>query len=334
MYALAQDWSQKMPSVLKEDYFHDEQAAFAMLESIMWPEGPICPHCKATDRLNRLAPQKTKPSKKHPQGKPVYGLWKCYHCRKQFTVRKGTVFEESHLALHQWFQATFLMCSSKKGISANQLHRTLGCTLKTAWFVAMRLREAMTPSPSSPLGGEGKILEADETYMGKRKGRTSGKSVFVSGFGWVSPPPRENFRKVVTLVERGGSARSFHVEKANKRTVRKILLENADRASELMTDESGIYPAVGAHFAAHHTVNHSADEYVRDYAHTNTIEGFFSIFKRGMTGVYQHCSERHLHRYLAEFDFRYSNRIALGVNDGSRTARMLQGAKGKRLTYR
>lgn len=325
-----------MASVFKDKRFHDEAAAFAALEAIMWPGGlpPCCPHCGVTDRTGRLAVQTSKPSKRNPQGKPVYGLWKCYACRQQFTVRKGTIFEESRLELHLWFQAAFLMCSSKKGVSANQLHRTLGCTLKTAWFVAHRLREAMAPAKFTPMGGEGKIVEADETYLGKRDGKPSGKSTFVSGFGWVSPPPVVTQRKIVSLIERNGSARSFHVDRVDSKTVTDILLGNVHRATELMTDEAPVYVRPGGQFKSHLSVNHSQEEYVRDRAHTNTAEGFFSIFKRGMKGVYQHCSEKHLHRYLSEFDFRYSNRIALGVDDVSRTNRMLKGASGKRLTYR
>jgi transposase-like protein len=320
--------------ILKQKHFHDEQAAFAVLEEIMWPDGPSCPHCGATDRINRLAVQRSKPSKKNPDGRPVYGLWKCYHCRGKFTVRKNTVFEDSHLELHLWFQAAFLMCSSKKGVSANQLHRTLGCTLKSAWFMAHRLREAMAPSgKQEPMGGLGKIIEADETYMGKRKGKPSGPSTFVSGFGWVSPPRIKTERKIVALVERGGAARSFPVDSVDGKTIRKLFRENTDKNSALCTDEAAVYTRPGYMFSDHYTVNHSAEEWVRDWAHTNTVEGYFSIFKRGMKGIYQHCKEKHLHRYLAEFDFRYSNRIALGVDDTARTVRALQGAKGKRLTY-
>jgi transposase-like protein len=325
-----------MASAFKDPRFHDEEAAFAALERIMWPEGkpPHCPHCGVAERVNKLAPQRSKASKKNPEGKPVYGLWKCYACRGQFTVRKGTVFEESRLELHLWFQAAYLMCSSKKGVSTNQLHRTLGVTLKTAWFVGMRLREAMAPGGrQDPMGGLGKIIEADETYMGKRKGRPSGPSTFVSGFGWTAPPRIQSERKIVSLVERGGSVRSFHVDRVDGATVKEIILQNADRQSELMTDEAPVYIRTGWQFAAHYSVNHSQEEWVRDYAHTNTIEGYFSIFKRGMKGIYQHCKEKHLHRYLAEFDFRYSNRIRLGVDDEARTALALQGAKGKRLTY-
>ena len=216
-----------MASVLKETYFHDEQAAFAALETIMWPEGkpPHCPHCRATDRMAKLAPQRTKPSKKHPNGKPVYGLWKCYVCRKQFTVRKGTIFEESHLDLHLWFQAAYLMCSSKKGVSANQLHRTLGCTLKTAWFLAHRLREAMAPLAAVLMGGDGAIVEADATYWGpKEKNKPVGKRnpKNIGGAG----------KQIIhTLIERGGHARSHHVRNVSGATLRPLLLENVDRKS-------------------------------------------------------------------------------------------------------
>jgi hypothetical protein len=248
-------------------------------------------------------------------------------------VTVGTVFESSHIPLHKWLQAAFLLNSSKKGISAKQIERILQITYKSAWFMMHRLREAMYDPSPAPMGGEGKVIEADETYMGKRKGRPSGKSTFVNAFGWMSPPPVDTQRKIVTLVERGGSARSFQVDRANLKTVRKIVLENADTRSELMTDEAPMYERIGWKFADHYTVKHSVGEYVRDRAHTNTIEGYFSIFKRGMKGVYQHCREKHLHRYLAEFDFRYSNREALGVNDEARTDNALRSARGKRLTY-
>jgi len=313
-------------SILDRDYFKDEEKAFAKLESVLWPGGPVCPHCGVVNDAHKIAA--------NPKKKVRYGLYRCNACKCQFTVTVGTVFESSHIPLHKWLQAAYLLCSSKKGISAKQIERTLEITYKSAWFMMHRLREAMAPAKPGPLGGEGMVIEADETYMGKRKGIPSGPSKFVSGFGWVSPPPRENYRKIVALVERGGKARSFHVDRVNKRTIRKILFENASRASELMTDEHTVYPATGAHFVAHFTVNHSQEEYVRDRAHTNTVEGFFSIFKRGMKGIYQHCSEKHLHRYLAEFDFRYSEREALGVDDVARTERALAGAQGKRLTYR
>jgi transposase-like protein len=280
----------------------------------MWPNGkpPHCQICGVEGHCNKLAVQTSKPSKRNPEGKPVYGLWKCYGCRGKFTVRKGTIFEESRLELHLWMQAAFLMASSKKGVSANQLHRTLGVTLKTAWFLAHRLREAMAPATVTPMGGEGAIVEADATYLGpKEKNKHVGKRnpKNIGGRGKMI---------VHTLVERGGRARSHHVRSVSGETLGPILLANVDQNSALMTDTHGGYLHVGKKFASHETVDHGADEYVRysrdnEPVHSNTAEGFFGIFKRGMTGVYQHGNERHLHRYLAELDFRYSNRVALGV---------------------
>lgn len=315
-----------MASVLNEAYFTDEAAAFTALEGILWPNGPTCPHCGAADRINRLAVQRTKASKKHPKGKPVYGLWKCYHCRGQFTVRKGTVFEASHLELHQWFQAAFLLCSSKKGCSSNQIARTLGCTVKTAWFATHRIREAMRSGDLAvPFGSGGGAVESDETYIGRLKGK----------------PKRKAFHhkmKVLTLIDRDTKqARSQVITDVKHRTLAPILRKNIAREARLMTDEAGGYRVVGQHFAEHGVVSHGKEEYVHpDDAtiHTNTAEGFFSVFKRGMKGTYQHCSERHLHRYLAEFDFRYNNRIALGVGDMGRTENALRSIVGKRLTYR
>ena len=315
-----------MASVLKQPYFHDEQAAFTALEAIMWPAGKPenCPHCGVLDRMGRLADQRTKPSKKNPEGRPVLGLWKCYACRKQFTVRKGTIFEDSHLELHLWFQAAYLMCSSKKGVSANQLHRTLGCTLKTAWFVAHRLREAMAEGALNPFGQGGTAVEADEVYISRwrRKGE----------------PPRaghEHTMKVLTLVDREtGRARSTVMDNINAGTVAMVVMENVSREAKLMTDQAGFYNLAGQFLAGHEAVNHSAEEYRRGDAYTNTVEGYFSIFKRGLKGVYQHCAHRHLHRYLAEFDFRYNHRVALGTDDMARTVMAMQGARGKRLTYR
>jgi transposase-like protein len=314
-----------MASVLKQPYFHDEKAAFSALEAIMWPEGkpPHCHHCGVTDRMNRLADQRTKASKKNPEGRPVLGLWKCYACRKQFTVRKGTIFEESHLELHLWFQAAYLMCSSKKGVSANQLHRTLGCTLKTAWFVAHRLREAMAEGALNPFGSGGTAVEADEVYIGRwrRKGEAERGG--------------DHKMKVLTLVDREtGRARSKVMTNINAGTVAMVVLENVSREARLMTDQAQFYNLVGKFLGGHETVNHSIEEYVRGEVTTNTVEGYFSIFKRGMKGVYQHCQEKHLHRYLAEFDFRYSHRVAKGVDDGARMANAIAGAKGKRLLYR
>ena len=313
-----------MTSVLKEKYFHDEQAAFTALEGIMWPSGKpeYCPHCGVVGKSNRLAVQTSKPSKRNPEGKPVYGLWKCYACRKQFTVRKGTVFEESRIELHLWFQAAFLTCSSKKGVSANQLHRTLGCTLKTAWFVAHRLREAMAEGNLNPFGLGGTPVEADETYIGRwrRKGEDE--------------RGMQHKMKVLTLIDREtGRARSTVMGGITSVSVGRIVAKNVSREARLMTDQSPVYGDIGREMASHETVNHSKEEYVRGDAYTNSAEGYFSIFKRGMKGVYQHCSEKHLHRYLAEFDFRYTNRVALGTDDVGRTMRAIKGANGKRLTY-
>lgn len=313
-----------MASVLTEKYFYDEAAAFERLEAIMWPEGPTCPHCGAVDRINRLQGVKDR------RGRVRLGLWKCYHCRSQFTVRKGTVFEASHIKLHQWFQAAHLMCSSKKGVSANQLHRTLGCTLKTAWFVSHRLREAMKDGRVSLIGGEGKIIEADSSHVGgkeRNKHRSKRNADHIGGVGKET---------VFALVERGGRVRSHHMPVVSAKTLRPVLnaeIKDAEKTA-LMTDGEGQYRILVDMFGSHEAVNHEAGEYVRGLAHTNTIEGYFSILKRGINGVYHHVSRKHLHRYLAEFDFRYNNRVALGVNDNSRTVAMLKGAEGKRLTYR
>jgi transposase-like protein len=308
-------------SVLDEPRFRDERAAYAYVEAQIWPDGRACPHCGVVDRSGPLKGKSTR-----------IGVYKCYACRKPFTVKVGTIFESSHIPLHVWLQAIHLMCSSKKGFSANQFARILGVDIKTGWFIGHRIREAMDESASGPLGGEGKTLEVDETFQGYREG----------GPTWILHPESGWRRKVgygdrvpvVTLVERGGKARSVKVETVTAREVRRVVLENADTASALMTDQAHMYRAIGRRFASHEAVDHGKEEWVRGDAHTQTVEGFFSIFKRGMTGVYQHCSERHLHRYLAEFDFRYSNRIKLGVDDVERSARAVRGVVGKRLTYR
>ncbi len=317
-----------MASVLTEAYFQDEAAAFERLEAIVWKNGPVCPHCGAMGRIGSLAGVRSKPSKKNPEGVVRHGLRKCYDCRGQFTVRKGTVFEDSHVPLHIWFQAAYLMCSSKKGVSSNQLHRTLGVTLQTAWFMSHRLREAMRDGTLAPLGGAGGVIEADTTFIGgKEKNKHVGKrnARNIGGVG----------KQIVhTLVERNGRARSHHIPSVNSATLRPILNKHADKKSVLMTDTAGGYLHVGKTFASHEMVDHGADEYVRGDAYTNTVEGFFGILKRGITGICHHVSEAHLHRYLAEFDFRYSNRIKLGCGDLERTERALGGIVGKRLTYR
>ena len=300
-----------MASVLSAPHFHDEEAAYAYVEARVWPQGPVCPRCKGGDRVGKLKGTSTR-----------IGVHKCYACRKPFTVKIGTVFESSHVALHLWLQAMHLMCASKKGISANQLHRTLGVTLKSAWFMEHRIRLAMASGDLlPPMGGEGATVEADETFIGQRKDK---------------PKQRGYAHKhaVLTLVERGGKARSFHVDGTAARDVVPILKENIARETRMMTDEAGQYVALKKDFAEHEVVRHAKGEYVRGDAHTNTVEGFYSVFKRGMKGIYQHCSEKHLHRYLAEFDFRYNNRVKLGVGDAERTGNALRGIVGKRLTYR
>ena len=305
-------------SMLSKVYFQNEKAAFAHLEKTLWNEGVICPHCGCVDSARRLQGVKGK------KGKVRNGLWKCYarECRKQFTVRVGTVFESAHIPLHKMLQAVYLMCSSKKGISSHQLHRTLEITYKSAWFLTHRIREAMRDGTLAPMGGAGGTIEADETFIGRLKGQPKGKSGYA------------HKNVVLTLVERGGSARSFHIDNASVSQIVPIVRQNVRRESTLMTDEARHYVGVGKEFSAHGAVEHSADEYVRGEVHTNTVEGYYSIFKRGMKGVYQHCSEKHLHRYLAEFDFRYSHRIARGVDDKMRASRAMKGIVGKRLTYR
>jgi len=308
-------------SVLSQKHFHNEKAAYKFVESRIWPDGPVCPHCGGVDRISPMKGKSTR-----------VGAYKCYQCRKPFTVKVKTIFESSHVKMHLWLQAIFLMASSKKGISSNQLHRTLGVTLKTAWFMSHRIREAMRDGGFAPLGGEGQIVEADETYFGKRSEPQVSPQRKGRPYKYANKGPR-NKRAVVSLIERGGSVRSFHVKQATKINVAKIVSENIDHESKLFTDESRLYSTVGENFAAHETVKHSAKEYVRGEVHSNTIESYFSIFKRGMRGTYQHCAEKHLHRYLAEFDFRHNNRLAIGQDDLGRADNILSGIVGKRLTY-
>jgi ISXO2-like transposase domain len=249
------------------------------------------------------------------------GAYKCYQCRQKFTVKIGTVFEDSHVPMRLWLQAMYLLCPSKKDISSNQLHRTLGVTLKTAWFMSQRIREAMRTVGVVPMGSIGGIVEADETFIGRKDGTIKRR-----GHGHKNA--------VLSLVDRNsGQIRSFRVEGTSAADIIPIIKANVAKEAAMMTDEGGHYFALGDHFASHESVSHKADEYVRGDVHTNTVEGFYSVFKRGMKGVYRHCSERHLHRYLAELDFRYSNRVRLGVDDVERTERALMGIVGKRLTY-
>jgi len=303
-----------------EDYFRDDNAARAYLEALRWPEGPVCAHCGSMRK-----PYAIKPA----------GVYRCAEpeCRKNFTVTMNTPMERSHIALHKWLQAFHLMVSSKKGISAHQLHRTLKITYRSAWFMAHRVRECMRTGGISPLGGPGKIVEADETYYGKTEEPRVSKQRRGRPYAVGSRGPRDK-RPIVALVERGGEVRTFHVPVANKENVMAIVNENVLKETRLHTDESKLYWGAEKHFASHETVKHSAHEYARGDVHTNSAEGYFSIFKRGMTGVYQHCAEKHLHRYLAEYDFRYNTRSKLGIEDGERAALAIKNATGKRLTYR
>jgi transposase-like protein len=310
-----------MADVFAAAHFRDDNEARKALEAILWPDGPVCPHCGVVNHA-------------YPTKRP--GVFRCAEkeCRKDFTVTMRTVMERSKIALHKWLQAFHLMTSSKKGVSAHQLHRTLDITYEAAWFMAHRIREAMRAGGLAPLGGGGKIVEADETYYGN----VDRPILRANKYGRFRVNRKGNKRPIVALVERGGNVRTFHVPVASKEHVAKVVSENIARESRLHTDESNLYPAVGRTFEAHKTVKHSIEEYVRyddgEAVHTNSAEGYFSIFKRGMRGVYQHCKEKHLHRYLAEYDFRYNHRIALGFNDRERAALAVKNAAGKRLTYR
>jgi transposase-like protein len=295
---------------LTNPIFTNEDKAREHLETLRWPDGPFCPHCGSIN-VHRLQGKSHRP-----------GLFQCNGCAQAFTVMVGSTMERSHIPLRKWVLAFYLMNSSKKGMSSHQLHRMLGITYKSAWFLAHRVREAMKPNNPSPLGGEGKIVEADETEIGgKAKNRAYRKRV-----------PKKAI--VLSLVERGGAVRSTHVANVTSKTLRPIMVTSASRKSRLMTDEAKWYTRVGEEFVSHGRTEHRKHEYVRGDAHTNTAENYFSILKRGIYGVYHHVSEAHLPRYLAEFDFRYSNRAKLGVSDGERAARAIKGAEGKRLTYR
>ena len=298
-----------MKSNLSSPHFHNEDAAFAFVEARVWPEGPTCPHCGGVERISKMQGKSTR-----------VGLYKCYQCRKPFTVRMGTVFESSKVPLHIWLQAMFLIAGSKKGISSNQLHRTLGVTLKTAWFMSHRIRESMREGGLTSFGEGGGAVEVDETYIGRKAGAGTPKG------GWGHK------MTVLGLIDREtGRSRFFHVDGGKE--IQSIVMANLSREARLMTDEHVMYRKIGREFVEHGAVNHQRKEYARGDITTNTIEGAFSIFKRGMRGVYQHCGEKHLHRYLAEFEFRYSNREANGVNDADRADAMVRGIVGKRLTY-
>jgi transposase-like protein len=311
---------------LTDPVFHDENLAREFMESQRWPDGPVCPHCgnADADQITSLKGKAHRP-----------GLFQCKECSQQFTVTVGTVYERSKIPLTKWLMAIFMLNAGKKGTSAHQIHRQLGVTYKTAWFMCHRIRESMRQEGLEPLGGAGRIVEADETYFGnipesKRPTKTTQGRPFTKS-GRSGPSGK---RAIVSLVERGGSVRSFHPAVADAHNVAAIVRENVHRETRLMTDESRLYPTVGKEFATHETVNHSAKEYARGDVTTNSVETFFSVFKRGMRGTYQHCDEKHLHRYLAEFDFRYNHRSGIGFTDGERAALSIKGAEGKRLTYR
>jgi transposase-like protein len=296
---------------LSAPQFHDVDKARQYLESQVWPDGPVCPHCGSLSKDHYKLEGKTTRS----------GLYKCKDCREPFTVTVGTVFERSKVPLNKWLMATYLLCSSKKGMSSHQLHRTIGVTYKTAWFMTHRIREAMTPKTTGQLGGACLPVEADETYWGREK-----KAIKRPGGG--------HKMKVVSLVERHGLVRSFHVSRVTSATLKPLLITHIKLDSHLMTDEHTIYKGIGKNFSAHSFVNHGNEEYARGAVTTNTVEGFFSILKRGLIGTFHHVGEQHLGRYVKEFDFRYNHRTALGYTDAERYVEALKAIRGKRLTYR
>lgn len=311
-----------------EPHYNDPEAAREHLESVRWPRGPVCPHCGAVDRISKLQGKAHRP-----------GVYDCGHCRDQFTVTVGTVFERSKISLDKWLFAAALMGSSKKGISSKQIERMLGVTYKTAWFMTHRLREAMKDGGGGLLGGGGKVVEADETYVGGKesnKHRSKRDKKHIGGVGK---------QMVFSLVERGGKVRSLHLPTVNAKTLRPYLKKQIDTAkTRLMTDGEGQYRLVAPMFASHEVVNHGAGEYVRGDVYTNTVEGFFSILKRGVVGTFHHVGPQHLQRYVTEFDFRYNHRetkakidgkwVKVGYSDAERTVEILKGISNKRLMYR
>jgi transposase-like protein len=292
---------------LQNPIYTDDNAAREHLESLRWPDGPICPHCGVVDNAVALNGKSTRP-----------GVYKCRDCRQPFSVTVGTVFERSKIPLHKWLLANHMLSAGKKGVSSHEIHRTLGVTYKTAWFMTHRIREAMAPGANAgPLGGAGKTVEADETVMAKSRKTRKDK-----------PLHAKPDVKVMALVERGGPIRSVFLD---ERGVRGALTQHLDDRSRLVTDGSNAYVGQSD---KHEAVDHSKYEWARGDVHTNTLEGFFSILKRGMVGTYQHCDSKHFHRYLAEFDFRFNNRAKLGIDDAQRADNALKAIGGKRLTYR
>lgn len=305
-------------SITDNPIYNDAAAARVWLEAQVWPDGAVCPHCGMVGACYPLRGKAQRP-----------GLYRCKGCDDQFTVTVGTIMERSHIPLHKWLLAIRLMTSSKKGMSAHQMHRMLGITYKSAWFMCHRIREAMRDGNLEIMGGQNKVVEVDETYVGGKEGN---KHPSKRRQGMQGGKGKE---AVVSLVEREGRVRSHHVPVVNGKTLRPILNEQIDRRTHIMTDESPVYPSITGPFAGHSTVNHGIEEYVRGgFFHTNTVEGYFSTFKRGVIGTYHHVSATHLKRYLAEFDFRYNERTALGVTDDQRMEKAAKGISGKRLTYR
>ena len=294
-----------------DEKFTDPLAAADYLESIRWPNGAVCPHCGDDTRDHYRLPNKTR------------RLWKCAACRKQFTVTVGTIFERSHVPLNKWLLAFYLLCSSKKGMSAHQLHRMLGVTYKTAWFMAHRIRYAMTQPPfQTRLTG---TIEADETYVGG-KARNRRFKRHKTGRGVDKTP-------VVVLIQRGGYARSERVANVTGKELKTVIRRHVDPSARIVTDAFKSYAGLAPEYAAHDVINHQDDEWVRGDVHTNSAENYFSILKRGIDGVYHHVSVAHLPRYLAEFDFRFNNRVGLGISDADRTRKALRQSAGKRLLY-
>ena len=298
-------------SILSRPEFHNEEAAYAYVEARIWANGRVCPHCGVVGKSSKMGGKSTR-----------VGAYKCYACRKPFTVKIGTIFEASHVPMNLWLQAIYLMCASKKGISSNQLHRTLGVTLKTAWFMSHRIREAMRDDNLAGFGSGGGVVEVDETFIGREPGMEKKAGYF-------------HKMKMLTLVDRTtGRAKAIVVDDLKVATLMPIIRENIDKEATIYTDEAKQYTRIGRAFAHHDFTTHKDGEYVRGDVHTNTVEGYFSIFKRGMKGVYQHCGKRHLHRYAAEYEFRYNNRKALGIEDSQRTDHVLASVSGKRLSYK
>lgn len=304
-----------MAAILNLPHFQDANKAREYLESVRWANGVICPHCGVIGKHYALEGKSHRP-----------GLYKCSSCRDQFTVMVGTVFERSKIKLHIWLQAVHLICSSKKGISSKQLERMLGVTYKTAWFMSHRIREAMTTNPNGLMGAGGGTVEVDETYWGNSHQSKVGKA-------YAGIRGGSHKEKIVSLVQRGGQVRSFHVADVTSKSLKSVMDKNLSKDANLMTDQSVIYKKPGKDYATHETVKHSRQEYARGHVTTNTVEGYFSILKRGLIGTFHHVGAQHLQRYVNEFDFRYNTRTALGYNDVERSLVALKGIAGKRLMY-